>query len=167
MLENWRDAPHWSLAALLFSILYLIWGLSRSRTKSAQTSVESLINAAIDAGHEDHDKIEVPFDIGEVRVSKILVHPIKSCRGTSMSEVCYRPDGIENDRKWCIIDAKTHVVLTARQVPKMVLITPRVQPDASSAYGGLLAVSFPKDSGCDGFTVPLLPTDEMLREWDM
>lgn len=62
---------------------------------------------------------------------------VQSCRGTSLSEVRYTPEGIEvrflvvigraimffrsdvssqNDRRWCIITADTHAILTAREV---------------------------------------------------
>ncbi|KAI0779027.1 hypothetical protein BD413DRAFT_601634 [Trametes elegans] len=110
-------------------------------------------------------ELTVPFDVGDVRVSKILMHPIKSCRGTSLQEARYTPEGLENDRKWCIIEAESHAVITAREVSKMVLITPRVEPDAGSPYGGRLVVSFPEDSDCETFSVPLYPTADMLADW--
>ncbi|KAL0062801.1 hypothetical protein AAF712_010339 [Marasmius tenuissimus] len=57
-----------------------------------------------------------------VKVSKILIHPIKSCRGTSIESSRYTPEGLEYDRTWCIIDASTNATLTAREVPKVRLI---------------------------------------------
>ncbi|KAI0640288.1 MOSC N-terminal beta barrel domain-containing protein [Trametes polyzona] len=110
-------------------------------------------------------EISVPFDVQDVRVSKILVHPIKSCRGTSVQEAKYTPEGLEYDRKWCIIDANSHAIITAREVPKMVLITPRVEVDSASAHGGRLVISFPEDSGCETFSVPLYPASELLTDW--
>lgn len=34
-------------------------------------------------------------DVSNVRVSNILVHPIKSCRGTSVQEAKFSPEGLE------------------------------------------------------------------------
>lgn len=47
----------------------------------------------------------------------------------------------------------------------MVLITPRIEPDPASPYGGRLVVSFPEDSGCETFAVPLNPTPDILENW--
>ncbi|THH02362.1 hypothetical protein EW026_g528 [Hermanssonia centrifuga] len=108
---------------------------------------------------------EVAAKIGKVYVTKILVHPIKSCRGTAVSECRYTPIGLENDRKWCIIETNTHNVVTAREVPKMVLVHPQLQYDAHSPYGGNLVISVPFDSGTVKFCVPIDPTPEMLSDW--
>ncbi|EIW63739.1 uncharacterized protein TRAVEDRAFT_137982 [Trametes versicolor FP-101664 SS1] len=110
-------------------------------------------------------ELTVPFPVDDVRVAKILVHPIKSCRGTSLQEARYTPEGLENDRKWCIIDADSRAIITAREVAKMVLITPRVEVDPASPYGGKLVVSFPEDSDLETFSIPLYPTEQMLEDW--
>ncbi|KAK1221552.1 hypothetical protein PQX77_015671 [Marasmius sp. AFHP31] len=102
-----------------------------------------------------------------VKVSKILIHPIKSCRGTSIESSRYTPEGLEYDRIWCIIDASTNATLTAREVPKMVLITPKVIREPASPYGGTLEVSFPEDSGCQPFSIPLKPTEDVLKRWQL
>ncbi|KAH8099786.1 hypothetical protein BXZ70DRAFT_217455 [Cristinia sonorae] len=108
--------------------------------------------------------------VEDIEVSKILVHPIKSFRGTSVTEASYTPQGIQYDRDWCIIDTETHAVLTARDLATTVLVTPRIEVDASLPYGGLLVVDVPKDpesksGGCDSFSVPLRPTPDMLKTW--
>ncbi|KAK1226485.1 hypothetical protein PQX77_010569 [Marasmius sp. AFHP31] len=84
----------------------------------------------------------------DVKVSKLLVHPIKF------------------DRKWAVIEADNHRVITAREFPKMVLITPTVQEDPQSPYGGFLEISFPEDSGCRSVSVPLRPDGELLKTWE-
>ncbi|KAG2136504.1 uncharacterized protein EDB93DRAFT_1242371 [Suillus bovinus] len=109
----------------------------------------------------DHSK----FDTSNIRVTKILIHPIKSCKGTSVSEAKYTLHGLDNDRRWSIIRADNNAVVTARDVAKMVLIVPRIIPDPSSPDGGRLEVSFPKESGCEAFSVPLNPTEEELQGW--
>jgi len=97
----------------------------------------------------------------EIVVSKILIHPIKSCRGISVESVQYTEEGLENDRLWCIVDATKLVILSARVAPKMVLITPTVNSD------GTLRLSFPEDSGCASFSVPLRPSEDVLKTWTL
>lgn len=46
----------------------------------------------------------------------------------------------------------------------MVLIHPRIIRDPSSPNGGHLEVSFPEDSGCETFSVPLDPGIEELSQ---
>ncbi|KAJ6609329.1 MOSC domain-containing protein [Mycena sp. CBHHK59/15] len=92
----------------------------------------------------------------DVRVSKILVHPIKSCRGISVQHSRYTPEGLEYDRRWCIIEANDHTVITAREVPKA---------DLASPHSGVLSVSFPADSGCESFSLPLCPSQATLDSW--
>lgn len=108
-----------------------------------------------------------PPPTGHVSISKILVHPIKSCRGTSIQTARYTPEGLEHDRTWCIVDANTYVVMTARAFAKMVLITPRIELDSESPHTGVLDISFPEESECESFKIPLKPTEEVLRTWKM
>lgn len=49
----------------------------------------------------------------------------------------------------------------------MVLITPHIEFDAAAPHKGLIRVSFPEDSGCPSFSIPLQPTKEILRTWTM
>ncbi|KAF9011098.1 MOSC N-terminal beta barrel domain-containing protein [Cyathus striatus] len=113
----------------------------------------------------DSPKIAKEPPPGHVSVSKILIHPIKSCRGTSVESALYTPQGLENDRKWSIIDANKLQIITARESPKMVLITPHITKDESSAHNGILRVTFPESSGCESFEVPLDPNEEYLKKW--
>ncbi|KAG5643498.1 hypothetical protein DXG03_000739 [Asterophora parasitica] len=94
--------------------------------------------------------VERPPD-GSVKVSKILIHPIK------------------HDRKWCIIDAAANKVVTARDTPRMVLIAPHIELDLNSPHGGALVITFPTDApdGCTEFRVPLNPSPSTLAEWDI
>jgi len=109
----------------------------------------------------------MPPKVGTVKVSKIFVHPIKSCRGTSVESARYTPQGVENDRKWCVLDAEKNQILTAREVPKLVLVKPLIQVDESSPEGGSLIVTFPEDSGCESFAIPLRPNKEILSTWTL
>ena len=50
---------------------------------------------------------------------------------------------------------------------QMVLISPRIERDEKSPHGGKLVVSFPLESGCDTFEVPLNPTPELVSKWEL
>ncbi|KAG8899358.1 hypothetical protein FRC01_010574, partial [Tulasnella sp. 417] len=106
-------------------------------------------------------------DTPPLRITKILVHPIKSCKGTAVQEARYAPDGIEYDRRLVIVDAKTHVAITARDISKMLLIDPKIHIDESDPYGGKIKISFPADSDCEPFNIPLRPTQDLLESWPM
>ncbi|KAJ7687348.1 MOSC domain-containing protein [Mycena rosella] len=101
--------------------------------------------------------------MANVRVSKILIHP--SCRGISVQESRYTPEGLEFDRRWCIIEAKDYTVITAREFPKMVLITPQIDADPTSPHSGVLSMAFPDESGCEPFSLPLCPGQATLDTW--
>ncbi|KAF9257079.1 hypothetical protein L218DRAFT_910811 [Marasmius fiardii PR-910] len=101
----------------------------------------------------------------DVRVSKLFIHPIKSCRGSTVQSSRYTIEGLEFDRRWCVIEADTHEIITAREFPTMVLITPTIEEDESSSYGGILNISFPETSGCRSLSIPLRPTGDLLKTW--
>jgi len=102
----------------------------------------------------------------DVYISKILVHPIKSCRGISVQQWKYTTAGLEYDRLWCITEPGTNKIFTAREVPRLVLITPHIEFETSPERGQLL-VTLPQASGCETFSVPLQPTEEMLKKWEL
>ncbi|KAI0321378.1 MOSC N-terminal beta barrel domain-containing protein [Amylostereum chailletii] len=116
---------------------------------------------------KDQGRVVKNLEDGQVRVSKILIHPIKSCRGLSVPEVRFTPKGLEHDRTWCIIEAESHRIITARAVPNMVLITPRIVEDSGNIGSGRLELSFPANSGCETFSVPLRPSLDILKGWKL
>ncbi|KAF9486556.1 hypothetical protein BDN70DRAFT_870140 [Pholiota conissans] len=156
------DAWAWTaLAALLSFAFIILWG-RRLRSTRQPISAHILGDTTAAVGkqtQEEMSAVPVPPLPGDVRVSKILIHPIKSCRGISVTSARYTPEGLENDRIWSIIDATRLKIITAREVPKMVLITPSIEED------GTLKVSFPDDSGCEAFAVPLRPSEDTLKTW--
>jgi hypothetical protein len=103
----------------------------------------------------------------DVHVSKILVHPIKSCRGISVQQWNYTSAGLEYDRLWCITEPGTNKIFTARELPKLVLITPQIQVDETSPERGRLLVTFPQASGCATFSIPLQPSEDTLKSWEL
>ncbi|KAH6917093.1 hypothetical protein BKA70DRAFT_1251338 [Coprinopsis sp. MPI-PUGE-AT-0042] len=117
----------------------------------------------LENGHTDaKTQDEGPLD---VRVSCILLHPIKSCKGISVQQASFTPEGLEFDRIWAIIDVEKNAIITARTVAKMVLITPNVERDDSLPHLGSLNVLFPEDSGAKAFSIPLRPTEDILSKW--
>ncbi|KZT54258.1 hypothetical protein CALCODRAFT_19059 [Calocera cornea HHB12733] len=102
-----------------------------------------------------------------VTVSKLLIHPIKSCHGTSVQTAVCTRTGLRYDREFMIIDAVTHKAITARDLAKMVLIYPEVHPAPRSADGGSLQVSFPLEADLETFTVPLQPGSDRVKDWEM
>jgi len=66
-----------------------------------------------------------------VTLTGINRYPIKSCRGHCVTHAVVEPWGLAGDRRWMLVDDDGAVV-TARQYPHLVLITPQFEA------GGLL-----------------------------
>ncbi|QRV80349.1 importin-9 [Ceratobasidium sp. AG-Ba] len=98
----------------------------------------------------------------DIRITKLLIHPIKSCRGISVSESRYDPKGLQFDRQYLIVDTTSHKCITAREIPKMILVETAIESDDT-----LLRVSFPKESQIESFTTPLIPNSATLESWEM
>ncbi|KAA1467918.1 hypothetical protein DENSPDRAFT_833082 [Dentipellis sp. KUC8613] len=114
---------------------------------------------------KDEAAVRGKLEAGAVKISQLMVFPIKSCRGIAVPEAKYTPVGLEYDRIWCMIDPINHKIITARAYPQMFLINTAIVEDEDDPCGGRLEVSFPADSGCESFSVPLRPTAEMLDGW--
>ncbi|THH31975.1 hypothetical protein EUX98_g2252 [Antrodiella citrinella] len=150
----------------VLSAVYLWWSKNlKGNSSPINTMVDlSKVDTSDPLVNRHVQKSEIRLD--EIRVSKILIHPLKSCRGTSVRESFYTPKGLQYDREWCIIDAETHDVLTARTLASTVLVIPRLEFDSSSPYGGFMVVSVPKnDGGYITFSVPIKPTPNVLKSW--
>ncbi|EJC98824.1 uncharacterized protein FOMMEDRAFT_95832 [Fomitiporia mediterranea MF3/22] len=129
-----------------------------------RTPTTSHDDTSTSASSREADPLE-NVDYANIKVTKLLIHPIKSCRGTSVLEAEYTEEGLVHDRKLAIIDAKTHRIITARELPQMVLIYPQLIVDKLDQHGGRIHISFPDESGFEQFSIPLSPTDEVLRTW--
>ncbi|KAI0036616.1 MOSC N-terminal beta barrel domain-containing protein [Vararia minispora EC-137] len=159
------------LTALCGLVIFAFWYRypSEGASKSDRTKPQAVGQRRTDYVfmESDIDAVRRNVDGGSVTIAKILVHPIKSCRGISVQETRFTPSGLEHDRTWCIIDAKNHQILTARQIPKagMVLIVPKVAENPDDPSNSRLEVSFPPGSDCSTFSVPLRPSQETLGSW--
>ncbi|KAF8913229.1 hypothetical protein CPB84DRAFT_1820649 [Gymnopilus junonius] len=138
-----KVATHsWTSLAIFLSIALLAYGLRRNRSTSSSVRRELSSSTMPNAFTQ-------------------RTPPDGSCRGISVTNAKYTPEGLENDRIWSIIDAIRLNIITAREVAKMVLITPSIESD------GTLRVSFPEGSDCEEFSVPLKPTEGTLKTWSI
>lgn len=69
-------------------------------------------------------------------VHELFVYPIKSCAGISVSQFHLDHRGPIFDRRWMLVDAKTGIFLSQREIPKMALITTVIEGD--SVWAGIL-----------------------------
>jgi uncharacterized protein YcbX len=69
-------------------------------------------------------------------LSAINRFPVKSCRGHGLHRSLVEPWGLAGDRRWLVID-DDGVAVTAREHPRMLLVTPEPSP------GGGLALTSP------------------------
>ncbi|KAJ7129054.1 hypothetical protein C8R46DRAFT_1363288 [Mycena filopes] len=116
-----------------------------------------------------HKKAKIDTVHGsDLKISRILVYPIKSCAGVDLRSSAYDQEGFEFDRKWMIVDLEKNKQLSARDNRgiKLVRVFPIIKRDPSSPTGGVLQVTFPDSPDTPSFTIPLNPTPEQLQTWD-
>lgn len=101
----------------------------------------------------------------EIRIQGLFVHPIKSCRGTSVSEAHFDEGGLRYDRAWLIIDAQSRRFQTVRELPRMVTIAPRMDIAKNT-----LEITVPLHENGKGSIVvktPLDPSKEQLSKMEV
>lgn len=64
------------------------------------------------------------------RIAQLLIYPVKSCRGISVSDSVVLDEGLQHDRRWMIVDPRG-VFLTQRECPEMARIVPRLLSNAA------------------------------------
>ncbi|RHZ47448.1 MOSC domain-containing protein [Aspergillus thermomutatus] len=67
-------------------------------------------------------------------IVSLRVYPIKSCRGFQLTRTKLRMHGLDLDRQWMFVDAKTHEFITIRQIPQMTLINTALSEDGNSLF---------------------------------
>jgi uncharacterized protein YcbX len=84
-----------------------------------------------------------------LQLTDLWRYPVKSCRGQQLTESVVEPWGLAGDRRWMIVDGAGDAV-TAREHPRLVLVTPRVEDGKITlASPGLPEVTVPVPSGGD------------------
>ena len=53
-----------------------------------------------------------------IELSSIVLYPVKSCRGVTLTESAFGPDGLTHDREFLVVDAQDRF-LTQRTVPRL------------------------------------------------
>ena len=67
-----------------------------------------------------------------MRVTQIYRYPVKSCQGEPVEAATVEPWGLAGDRRWMLADQAGDLV-TAREYPPLVLVTPRTSGDRIEA----------------------------------
>lgn len=57
-----------------------------------------------------------------MRVKELYIYPIKSCKGIRVSSITFDNFGIENDRRWVLVDEKGNFI-HQRVQPKLALVS--------------------------------------------
>lgn len=63
-----------------------------------------------------------------ITLAELYVYPVKSCRGIAVEEWPLEPAGLRHDREWMVVTPDGRF-LTQRELPRMALIVPRLEPD--------------------------------------
>ncbi|KAL4765841.1 MOSC domain-containing protein [Aspergillus foveolatus] len=94
-------------------------------------------------------------------IISLRVYPIKSCRGfeTKVAKQCMT--GLDLDRRWMLVDEKTHVFLTIRQIPEMTLINTALSEDGESL---VLSVTPASSEKSETISIPAHPSPAWLAE---
>jgi len=69
----------------------------------------------------------VPHRDVSAQISRLFVHPVKSCAGVEVREALLTETGLELDRAWMVVDAQG-VFVTQREQPRLALVHPHIQP---------------------------------------
>ena len=62
------------------------------------------------------------------KISRLFVHPVKSCAGVEVREALLTETGLELDRAWMVVDV-WGVFVTQREQPRLALVRPQIEPD--------------------------------------
>ena len=102
---------------------------------------------------------------GELLLSSLHVHPIKSCAGVAVDEALLVETGLEFDRAWMVVDEHGEF-LTQRELPRMALVKPKLRAsDVELRAPGMLALHLQLDSAEAACRVTVW--DDTVAAYDM
>ncbi len=87
-----------------------------------------------------------------MHISEINIYPVKSLKGTGLTEATVEQRGLQFDRRWMLVDDDNRLI-TQREVPRMALIGVSIEEDG-------LAVRF-EDRQID---IPLAPHPDATED---
>ena len=101
-------------------------------------------------------------ETGLVVLSALMVYPIKSAGGFSLTRARLEPRGLEHDRRWMVVKSDGHLA-TQREFPEMSLIRVSLTPGTDQDH--VLLVEAP---GMPPLPVPRVPEGPAVqtRVWD-
>lgn len=95
-------------------------------------------------------------------VVSLRIYPIKSCRGIEITDTRLKKTGLDLDRNWMFIDAKTREFLTIRSDPSMTLIDTGLSASQPNSRWDQLNIGIHDTD--EHITIPCYPTQEWLSE---
>lgn len=93
-------------------------------------------------------------------IVSLRVYPVKSCRGFTLTKTTLRSHGLDLDRQWMFVDAKSGEFLTIRQIPQMTLINTGLSEDGKSLL--LSIAGHPRDNDAEAISIPAHPDETWL-----
>lgn len=93
-------------------------------------------------------------------IVSLHVYPIKSCRGFTLTKTTLRSRGLDLDRQWMFVDAKSLEFLTIRQIPLMTLISTGISEDEKTLL--LSITNNTENNDADTIIIPAHPDDTWL-----
>lgn len=101
----------------------------------------------------------------EARISRLFVHPVKSCAGVEVRQAVLTPAGLDLDRAWMVVDEDGEFI-SQREMPRMALIRPQIRlSDVVLRAPGMLALHLQTDAAESPLQVRVW--DDVVPAWDM
>lgn len=93
----------------------------------------------------------------------LRVYPIKSCRGFTLTKTTLRSSGLDLDRQWMFVDAKSRDFITIRQIPQMTLINTGLSEDGKSLLLSISSHARDRDNeDAEAISIPAHPDETWL-----
>src|SRR3989344_1264242 len=106
------------------------------------------------------------------KVSQLWKYPIKSCRGTQVQEARIGVHGLEDDRRFMIVDAKTGMFAAQRSddglgvaIKSMCLIRPEIKGEAGNQWIDVTAPGMGKITIYPGLFIPVGARRREVQIW--
>ena len=95
--------------------------------------------------------------IQTVRLTGLVVYPVKSCRGIPLREALVTPHGLAHDREWMVVDEEG-TFITQRKTPRMALVETALTADALELRApGMEPLTVPRFRGPGSPFEPTIP----------
>ncbi|KAF8753686.1 ARM repeat-containing protein [Rhizoctonia solani] len=108
-------------------------------------------------------KLALAEDV-DMKISKLLVHPIKSCRGISLSESKVTSEGLQVGQRWVFIKKSKTLTPGYQAISKQMVL---VETAIEGGEVPLLSVSFPQESDRVKSFKTCLEPPETVSNWEL